>query len=284
MIITVVQLIPHGELVIAGVDDATVLESRRRVINNKLLDLAIAQCKTNRLDVLISAQNSREAIPQLYNDIWDGQLVHDKAQTLDARVVFDANLTQTTIVLTAPLAIFPTSLKFASKQYLECQLEANTDYVLYDNPQHTDKFSQPEVALGGTFDRLHGGHKKLLSIALECATKRVVVGVTSDVMLQKKKNAHRIEHFEVRFNRVVDFCNSLKRPGVDVQVVQIDDAFGPTVTMPQLTALVCSSETLVGAQAVNVEREKRGYSPLQPIVVMRSNAYVLSSTFMRDKL
>lgn len=38
--------------------------------------------------------------------------------------------------------------------------------------------SYPVVALGGTFDHLHAGHKILLSMAAWIATKKVIVGVT----------------------------------------------------------------------------------------------------------
>jgi hypothetical protein len=44
-----------------------------------------------------------------------------------------------------------------------------------------------EVVLGGTFDRLHAGHKLLLSAAALCAQRRVLVGVTGAPMLLKKR-------------------------------------------------------------------------------------------------
>lgn len=36
----------------------------------------------------------------------------------------------------------------------------------------------PVVALGGTFDHLHAGHKILLSMAAWIAGKKIIVGVT----------------------------------------------------------------------------------------------------------
>lgn len=41
------------------------------------------------------------------------------------------------------------------------------------------------VVLGGTFDRLHAGHKILLSESVLRSRKRVVVGVTDDIMVRQ---------------------------------------------------------------------------------------------------
>lgn len=42
------------------------------------------------------------------------------------------------------------------------------------------------VAVGGTFDRLHAGHRNLLAAAALVATKAVYIGVTGPALLQKK--------------------------------------------------------------------------------------------------
>lgn len=48
--------------------------------------------------------------------------------------------------------------------------------------------TQPEtVALGGTFDHLHAGHKILLTMACWLARRRVIVGITDDVLLGSKQ-------------------------------------------------------------------------------------------------
>lgn len=51
-----------------------------------------------------------------------------------------------------------------------------------------DGIEGDSVVLGGTFDRLHVGHKMLLTEAVLRAKKRVVVGVTDVNMLQCKAN------------------------------------------------------------------------------------------------
>lgn len=52
--------------------------------------------------------------------------------------------------------------------------------------QHADSVEGDSVVLGGTFDRLHVGHKMLLTEAVLRAKKRVVVGVTDVNMVQSK--------------------------------------------------------------------------------------------------
>ena len=48
----------------------------------------------------------------------------------------------------------------------------------FDNVEPSQ--SLPVVALGGTFDHLHAGHKILLSMAASIATRRIIVGVTGE--------------------------------------------------------------------------------------------------------
>jgi len=60
---------------------------------------------------------------------------------------------------------------------MEASLESN------DNLEF---FKYEAVCLGGTFDHMHLGHKLLLSKALLCTKKRILVGVTTDVLLKKK--------------------------------------------------------------------------------------------------
>ena len=49
-------------------------------------------------------------------------------------------------------------------------------------PHHrvTSPSRHPVVALGGTFDHLHAGHKILLSMAAWIAERKIIVGVTGE--------------------------------------------------------------------------------------------------------
>ena len=57
----------------------------------------------------------------------------------------------------------------------------------FENEQYTDKKEEKvykNVVLGGTFDRLHNGHKILLSEAILHCTEKLTVGVTDTNMLK----------------------------------------------------------------------------------------------------
>lgn len=283
--ITVLQLIPRNELHLSYEKDVEAIESHRTVINAKMLDLAVKQCTTKRLDIWVNEAEARELTPQMYNDIWDALLVHGKAGALDVRIVFRLpEGLQDEQFLTAGTKFHPNCSPKSTSLANFIQDEAETPYVLYDNPRQISQFMRKRVALGGTFDRMHIGHKKLLSIAMQCAQELVIVGVTSDTMLANKRNYEKIDPLHIRLERVREFMASACVRNVKYEVVVIEDPFGPTISIENLDGIVCSSETLKGALAVNVERAKRGFPPLLPILVLRSNAYVLSSTFIRDRL
>jgi pantetheine-phosphate adenylyltransferase len=121
------------------------------------------------------------------------------------------------------------------------------------------------VALGGTFDHLHAGHKILLSLGAWIAKRKLIVGVTGtsslpsiptrlmrkptdDSLLQKKANKHILENIQKRMSRVRSFL-ALFRPEIIYDIVSINDVYGPTATDPDIQALVVSVETVSGAES-----------------------------------
>ena len=137
------------------------------------------------------------------------------------------------------------------------------------------------VALGGTFDQIHNGHKKLLTLAASVCTDALVIGVTGNEMLKKKKNAELISSFQDRKKGVESFMQAIK-PTLKIEVIELVDPFGPTVADGTLDAIVVSSETIGGAQSINQKRESEGHKPLAVLVTRRSESATLSSTFIRS--
>lgn len=156
------------------------------------------------------------------------------------------------------------------------------------------------VAVGGTFDHLHAGHKLLLTATalllqpaagLQDPPRRLIIGITGDELLKNKKYAEYLQSWEERQNGVVEFLISilsftlsdqeeaieivslrtshgpeihtkLKACSINIECVEIQDAYGPTITDENVTALVVSGETMSGGQAVNDKRVEKGWKSL----------------------
>ncbi|KAJ6502408.1 hypothetical protein C8R45DRAFT_895810 [Mycena sanguinolenta] len=124
----------------------------------------------------------------------------------------------------------------------------------------------PVVALGGTFDHLHAGHKILLSMAAFIASTKLIVGVTSDALLTRKAHAAVLEPLPVRTAAVRAFLAQFK-PGLEVDAVPISDVYGPTGWDANIQALVVSKETVDGGKAIAAHRAKQGLPALQTFTI-----------------
>ena len=135
-----------------------------------------------------------------------------------------------------------------------------------------------EVVIGGTFDRLHKGHKYVLSMCRHYADK-TLVGVASDRMAMKKDS--RIDSFEKRSGNVDKI---LKSSGSNYKIVDIDDCYGPAIV--EGDAIIVTEETLRGAERINDKRRSLGYGELEIIVlpyVLDDVGRKLSSSYIRDR-
>jgi pantetheine-phosphate adenylyltransferase len=99
--------------------------------------------------------------------------------------------------------------------------------------------------MGGTFDQLHNGHRKLLTLAAASSTDLLIIGITGDEMLKNKKNKDQISSFRNR-EEGVDFFLKIAKPNLKLSLVELSDPYGPTITDPSIDALVVSSETMGG--------------------------------------
>lgn len=122
------------------------------------------------------------------------------------------------------------------------------------------------VALGGTFDRLHNGHKILLSQAVLRSTRHVTVGVTDVNMIQSKKLWELIEPVEKRIETVLQFLNDIN-PDLEYNVFPLKDLYGPTKDDPKFQLIVVSEETVRGAVKINEKRQEKNLKKLDTYVI-----------------
>lgn len=135
-----------------------------------------------------------------------------------------------------------------------------------------------KVAVGGTFDKFHNGHKLLIKTAIEHADE-VLIGITSDDFASYKN--HDVDSYDLRSERII---NLLKNYDIKYQIKQITDVYGTADVDPELDAIVVSSETEQAALKINDVRADNGLSPLDIIVidwVLADDGIPISSTRIR---
>lgn len=141
-----------------------------------------------------------------------------------------------------------------------------------------------KVVVGGTFDRLHFGHKTLLRKAFEIG-EYVYIGLTSDEMIKDKPYAEKILPYGLRLRDLLKFfdVNGYR----NYRVIKIHTAIGFADSMRSLEAIVVSEETYKGAILVNRAREERGLPPLDIVTIKLVKSKIgpkISSTLIRAGL
>jgi cytidyltransferase-like protein len=134
------------------------------------------------------------------------------------------------------------------------------------------------VAIGGTFDQLHKGHKTLLRRAFELG-RQVLIGLTTEGMIKHKHDWESIRSYE---QREAELRQWLEKEGYGGRY--IIRPYGPAITMEDLQLIVVSEETCPVAKEINEIRRKRGLQLLHIAVltmVMAEDQISISSTRIR---
>ena len=109
----------------------------------------------------------------------------------------------------------------------EDQDQCSQPFKFKDVPNLAVDDMYEHVVLGGTFDRLHDGHKMLLSAAILRCKKSLTIGVTDGCMIHTKKLWELIEPCQTRIEKLEEFLLDIE-PRLQYNIVPITDPFGPT--------------------------------------------------------
>jgi pantetheine-phosphate adenylyltransferase len=135
------------------------------------------------------------------------------------------------------------------------------------------------VAVGGTFDEFHRGHRALLKKAFKVGN-HVLIGLCSDEFVKKLKKPHRIASYEKRLEELKRFLR--KRAVLErAEIIPLDDPYGVTVSKNHLDAIVVSKETEPRAKEINEKRRSNGRPSLKVFVIdmiLAEDYFPISST------
>ncbi|MEM0129017.1 MAG: pantetheine-phosphate adenylyltransferase [Thermoplasmata archaeon] len=117
------------------------------------------------------------------------------------------------------------------------------------------------MILGGTFDRLHRGHRALLRAALDLG-RPVSIGLTSAryLALHPKPDGERIRPYATR-RRALRSWIRRHYPRARVTIVPLHDPAGRAAVLPRGT-IVVSEETAEAARTLNAARRRGGLPAL----------------------
>ena len=136
--------------------------------------------------------------------------------------------------------------------------------------------------VGGTFDRLHSGHKLLLSVAIS-RSKSVEIHVVNDEMAKGKSPL--VESYDDRVNRILDWLDTQSYH--TAKIFQLNDSHGPAPTHKLADAIVGTPETIGNCEEINRMRQASGLGDLAILEVPHMIDYtgsIISSSRIRGGL
>ena len=139
-----------------------------------------------------------------------------------------------------------------------------------------------KVCLGGTFDRIHLGHKSLLDMAFNLSNN-VIIGLTTDKRANKNRNEEYLNTYQERYSSLDHYI--LESFKGKYSIVELDDDWGPGIFDKDLEAIIVSEETEKVAFTLNKNRKLRGLEELKivtiPLILAKDNKKI-SSTRIRN--
>ncbi len=135
------------------------------------------------------------------------------------------------------------------------------------------------TVIGGTFDRLHAGHKLLIETASK-GTNHLEIWVTEDEMIRDK--GPDIISYANRVGEIEDFVATLN---TSCSLHRLVDEFGGAESRDDIDRIVCTAETRTTCDRINEHRVQHRLQSLDIVVVphfIDESGEVLSSSRIRS--
>ncbi|KAN0021773.1 hypothetical protein ACTFIU_003917 [Dictyostelium citrinum] len=162
-------------------------------------------------------------------------------------------------------------------------------YQQSESGKNLKKWTPPfkGVVLGGTFDRMHPGHKVMLTMAALVCSDYMEVGVTDNSILTSKKYNELITPFEFRTEKTLNFLK-LINPSVEYNMLKLLEPYANTMTSKKLECIVISPEVYKTAIKINTVRRESKLKPLEIYSISyfdtphQGDDVKLSSSYLRE--
>jgi len=144
-------------------------------------------------------------------------------------------------------------------------------------------YQYKHAVLGGTFDHLHAGHKRILDFAFHTADQ-ITIGIVGNDQIDTKSFSNTLESFHLRKESVLAYIqqNDWEKR---TTIIQLTDIFGPAADNPKYDAIVVTRETRKNAVKINDIRRQNNLKPLAiitiPLMKGKDNK-VIRSTRIRE--
>ncbi len=119
--------------------------------------------------------------------------------------------------------------------------------------------------LGGTFDRLHLGHKYFIDVAVN-QSEHIFLGLTSDSFLGRRVYRNLIEPYTVRERKLKEYLKSQNYLN-KTTITRLQDIYGPSILPETSGALFAINESFANARLINKKRKTVGLPELKVIIV-----------------
>lgn len=127
------------------------------------------------------------------------------------------------------------------------------------------KFRYNRAILGGTFDRLHIGHKELINKTLK-ESESVIIGIATPKLIKNKFLSETIENYSIRKNNLKEFLQErgfLER----VSLISLNNIFGNSLKGKNIDAIFVTRQTYENAILINKKRKEINLNPLKINIV-----------------